>query len=140
MNWKRGLTRIYAVIWLLFAAAGLFFVWSRWSQIDNERATVNTFLAAHPGVKLEWLRTLKTDSVSYNADSMNVVFAPGVEVHTNGIDLMDVVWAAQSDNTIRPTSKRLEALGYWLLACGLAPAIILLVARWIIEGFSKSPV
>jgi DMSO reductase anchor subunit len=140
MNWKRGFTRIYVVIWVLFAAAGLFFVWSQWSNIDDARATVNTFLAAHPGVKVQWLREMKTDSVPYNADPMKVVLAPGVEVHTNGFELNQVAWAAQSENTIRPTFKRLEAAGYWLLACGLAPAIILLVARWIMEGFSKSPV
>ena len=138
MNWVRGLTRLYVALWVLFAAAGLFLVWSKWSVIEGERATVSTFLAAHPDVKLEWLRTLKTNLVPYDTDPMKITFAPGVEVRTNGIEISRVAWAAQSQNTIRPTFKRLEAVGYWLLLCGLAPAILLATARWITAGFAKN--
>lgn len=37
MNWKRGLTRIYVVFWVLFALAGVAVVWSigqPWSGRD----------------------------------------------------------------------------------------------------------
>jgi hypothetical protein len=138
MNWKRGLTRIYLVLWALFAVVSLFFVWNEWEMVSKDRKTVSDFLRDHPGVQQEWLEKLKTESIPYEPDTLAIEFPPNVLVRESPMTFRTVGWAAQSERFQHSTRVRARAVGWWLLICGLAPATLFLIARWITAGFAKN--
>lgn len=64
MNWKRGLTRIYLVIWAVAALVGILITWGESDSAFQPRRQLKEFLARNAGVmSLEDLRTKSAEEL-----------------------------------------------------------------------------
>lgn len=138
MNWKRGLTRAYIILWVLFAALGILVTTPHIDSLRYDRDRVSEYLRDNPGTSEQDLQ--KWIAVRAQPDT-NEWFPEGART-TPEIDLenarLDHVLAVYASNDYQhPRVAHVKIWGLWLLICGAGPAVILLVTNWIVSGFKK---
>ena len=129
MNWKRGLTRIYVVVWGLFVCFGIYVAINYHNSVQDNVAILNDFLRRHPDVTIQQLKdgyrpppeTLQ-EMIDRESDFQKTDFnlAQGVvyEYHP--------IWKHYA-----------QGIALWLGIFLLAPAAIFGTLHWVIAGFQR---
>lgn len=138
MNWKRGLGRLYAVLWIGFAIVGAAYVSIPASRdIAQLRTDVREYLTKNPTITVEALRSGRA------ADSLRALSSRPEPGHLYGPgekEANDALLAAakmRSDEYRNPLKHHAMAWGFWAVFCVVIPALLLAILTWIASGFSR---
>jgi len=152
MTWKRGLTRLYVVLWAAWAVGTGFLAGNEAYQtveaVRLAREYVPNTPRPTPGdvtkeaideALLRWRRrgTVETD------DPIARAFGVGPNLSPQQREARDhaiAVYDAAHDKRFQHTTRHLAGVfGLWLLGGIGLPGVLLLVARWVWTGFEHQP-
>lgn len=151
MSWKRGLTRIYTVLWVVwglgwgaYAGNEVLGVWDeakhRSVQVSDgtahrfpSKATDHEISEALGGVA----RRDETAELKWESDRDWT--ARLLREKEQGPPPATWKPLARDERANAPWRYTLYVLGLWLGLCGLAPGALLVTVRWVWAGFEQSP-
>ncbi len=113
MNWKRGLTRIYVVLWIVCAVIGLLFAAQTTSQGIESRKRTAAFLKDHRHLTLTDLQQLPLDTLKARVAPQVVEFEGFLVRFSAEVsdDSMLKVLKSYSADSLRTTLAKGEPLG-----------------------------
>jgi len=147
MNWKRGLLRVYVVLWVLVAIAGAFVAWSTMDYPLRQHSELEAFLVRHKD-RITF-SDLKTKTKEELADSVWAEVADPFARWTVGaepppdlkVDFLNKSPLDDAQEIAKGPSVPAQfatTWATWLGLCGLLPAALLWVVVWIAKGFANS--
>jgi hypothetical protein len=151
MNWKRGLTRIYVLVWVLVAIAGALFTWDTVKGRYQPSRELQSFLHRHRGfITPADLRTKSQRALSLaiyrHAVEDSTLFAMlDDEGHAVPTDLLPAVdGVAPLERAVREAnSDSFESIMIawlvWVGLCLVSPAVVFGLLGWLIRGFEATP-
>ena len=148
MRWMRGLTRLYVVFWIAFAAHGVWRATKSSSGVFKPKRVVQGFLMKHPGaVTVEELRDLELDTLEVRISLANKALTQSQRRamlidHRDSVlsvserrELLAARLSASNDRFLNP-SRHVSRI--WLKWAGLRlllPGAALVALRWVLAGF-----
>lgn len=155
MNWGRGLTRIYVVLWVVVAiVTALMFPIERTSTLlDGHRRFKEFAAAVKAPIAGKDLQDLTVDSLAARLLSVKLGGPVSTAVVTEQRDLLrahgkevgdldyvelDALHGISHDSNLEhPAGAIAESWALWLGLAVLAPSVVLAIIRWIAAGFSS---
>ena len=131
MNWKRGLTRIYVLLWILFAAGGLYLTVTSPLQLATARAGVMVYSEVHGGITNNQIRHIFLSGGDTTTIQYPKSFIPDdPEGNTREAER----YVDRINNHVREYAKM---WAIFLAVCGVLPGLLLAMVSWIAAGFKK---
>jgi hypothetical protein len=126
MNWKRGLSRLYLVLWVAWAGLGLIYPVQRTQEIRE---------------KVDEYRALRRDLASGAAHAPRApVGAVERAIHEAFPEATPEhrMLELRHDPDVRHQARSTAlAWGLWALVTGAAPGMLLWTTRWVVAGLSR---
>lgn len=148
MRWMRGLTRLYIVFWIAFAAHGAWRASKSSNAVWKPKRVVERFLGKHPGtVSMDQLRDLDFDSLEVRIWLANKALTESqrralLVDHRDSLispnERRELVAARLALTNERFLDPRRHLYRIWLKWAGLRvvlPGLALLALRWVLTGF-----
>lgn len=125
-NWTGGLTRIYIVVWVVSAGAGLVAVGFDVNETVHAVGTVRRYVSTHQ---------VTVEALTQVANPVGQMYPyPGPTPSPDVMEYLQAAEAAQSGGA-NPVGHVAKSFGLWVLLAAVLPAAVLWTLRWIAAGF-----